>query len=67
VRLQYIIVSLLISIALVKSELRIYNSRKAPMHAGIEAWVDRWGIFGHLFDADVVIKKIADIIMNSGQ
>ncbi|KAJ7801254.1 hypothetical protein B0H14DRAFT_2896629, partial [Mycena olivaceomarginata] len=28
-----------------------------------QAWVDGWGIFGHL-DVDVVIKKIADIIMD---
>ncbi|KAJ7271267.1 hypothetical protein C8J57DRAFT_1508220 [Mycena rebaudengoi] len=53
-----------IKIALVNSALRIYNSRKAPVYASIKAWVDRWGTFGHL-DADVVIKKIADIIMNN--
>jgi hypothetical protein len=53
-----------IKIALVNSALRIYNSRKAPVHASIKAWVDGWGIFGHL-DADIVIKKIADIIMDN--
>ncbi|KAJ7714043.1 hypothetical protein B0H14DRAFT_664062 [Mycena olivaceomarginata] len=29
-----------------------------------KVWVDGWGIFGHL-DADVVIKKITDIIMDN--
>ncbi|KAJ7640907.1 hypothetical protein B0H17DRAFT_1216470 [Mycena rosella] len=53
-----------IKIALVNSALRIYNSRKAPVHASIKAWVDGWGTFGHL-DAGVVIKKIADIIMDN--
>ncbi|KAJ7623985.1 hypothetical protein B0H17DRAFT_1188266 [Mycena rosella] len=53
-----------IKIALVNSALRIYNSRKAPVHASIGAWVDRWGTFGHL-DADIVIKTIADIIMDN--
>ncbi|KAF7360885.1 G domain-containing protein [Mycena sanguinolenta] len=53
-----------IKIALVNSALRIYNSRKAPVHASIKAWVDGWGTFGHL-DADVVIKKIACIIADN--
>ncbi|KAJ6454332.1 hypothetical protein C8R45DRAFT_1082737 [Mycena sanguinolenta] len=53
-----------IKIALVNSALRIYNSRKAPVHASIKAWVDGWGTFGHL-DADVVIKKIAGIIADN--
>jgi hypothetical protein len=55
----------LIQVALVNSALRIYNSRKAPMHASIKTWMDRWGIFGHLLDADIVIKKIADILMDN--
>ncbi|KAJ6447859.1 hypothetical protein C8R45DRAFT_1115655 [Mycena sanguinolenta] len=54
----------LIKIALVNRALRIYNSRKAPVHASIKAWVDGWGTFGHL-DADVVIKKIAGIIADN--
>ncbi|KAJ7264102.1 hypothetical protein B0H12DRAFT_1230840 [Mycena haematopus] len=53
-----------IKIALINSALRIYNRRKAPVHASIKAWVDGWGTFGHL-DADIVIKKIADIIMDN--
>ncbi|KAJ7282258.1 hypothetical protein C8J57DRAFT_1172324 [Mycena rebaudengoi] len=53
-----------IKIALINSALRIYNSRKAPVHASIKAWVDGWGAFGHL-DAEVVIKKIADIITDN--
>ena len=53
-----------IKIALVNSALRIYNSRKAPVHASIKAWVDGWGTFGHL-DTDVVIKKIAGIIADN--
>ncbi|KAJ6453986.1 hypothetical protein C8R45DRAFT_1112244 [Mycena sanguinolenta] len=53
-----------IKIALVNSALRIYNSRKAPVHTSIKAWVDGWGAFGHL-DADVVIKKITGIIADN--
>ncbi|KAJ6555941.1 hypothetical protein B0H19DRAFT_1151603 [Mycena capillaripes] len=53
-----------IKIALVNSALRIYNRRKAPVHASIKAWVDGWGTFGHL-DAGVIIKKIADIIADN--
>ncbi|KAJ7709409.1 hypothetical protein B0H16DRAFT_1745808 [Mycena metata] len=53
-----------IKIALMNSALRIYNSRKTTVHASIKAWVDGWGTFGHL-DTDVVIKKIADIIMDN--
>ncbi|KAJ7282402.1 hypothetical protein C8J57DRAFT_45050 [Mycena rebaudengoi] len=53
-----------IKIALVNSALRIYNRRKAPVHASIKAWVDGWGTFGHL-DTEVVIKKIADIIKDN--
>ncbi|KAJ7318725.1 hypothetical protein DFH08DRAFT_891821 [Mycena albidolilacea] len=53
-----------IKIALVNSALRMYNNRKAPVHASIKAWVDGWGPFAHL-DADVVIKKIGDIIMHN--
>ncbi|KAJ7784045.1 hypothetical protein B0H14DRAFT_2959346 [Mycena olivaceomarginata] len=52
-----------IKIALVNSALRIYNGPKAPVHASIKAWVE-WGTFGHL-DADVIIEKIADIIMDT--
>ncbi|KAJ7733115.1 hypothetical protein B0H16DRAFT_1426817 [Mycena metata] len=53
-----------IKIALVNSALRIYNSRKTTVHASIKAWVDGWGTLGHL-NADIVIKKITDIIMDN--
>jgi len=49
-------------IGLVNRALRIYKTRKAPVHASIRAWADGWGTFSHL-DATVVINKIADIIM----
>jgi hypothetical protein len=48
-------------IGLVNQALRIYKSRKAPVHASIRAWADGWGTFSHL-DANVMINKIADII-----
>ncbi|KAF8962885.1 hypothetical protein BDZ97DRAFT_1076814 [Flammula alnicola] len=48
-------------IGLVNRALRIYKTRKAPVHASIRAWTDGWSVFGHL-DANVVINKIADII-----
>jgi hypothetical protein len=40
------------------------KGRKALVHASIKAWVDGWGTFGHS-DADVVIEKITDIIMDN--
>ncbi|KAJ7721218.1 hypothetical protein B0H14DRAFT_3007863 [Mycena olivaceomarginata] len=42
-----------------------YNSCKGPVHANIKAWVDGWGTFSGHLDADVVIKKITDIIMDN--
>ncbi|KAJ6619219.1 hypothetical protein B0H10DRAFT_2027213 [Mycena sp. CBHHK59/15] len=48
-------------IGLVNRALRIYKTRKAPIHASIRAWADGWGTFSHL-DANVVINKIADTI-----
>ena len=48
-------------IGLVNRALRIYKTRKAPVHASIRAWADGWGTFSHL-DANVVINKIADMI-----
>jgi hypothetical protein len=53
-----------IKIALVNSALW-YNSCKGPVHANIKAWVDGWGTFSGHLDADVVIKKITDIIMDN--
>ncbi|KAJ6478667.1 hypothetical protein DFH09DRAFT_430909 [Mycena vulgaris] len=49
-------------IGLVNQALRIYRGRKAPVHNSIRTWADGLGTFTHL-DADVVIKKIAEIIM----
>jgi hypothetical protein len=48
-------------IGLVNRALRIYKTRKAPVHASIRAWADGWSVFGHL-DANDVIDKITDII-----
>ena len=48
-------------IGLVNQALRIYKTRKAPVHDSIRAWADGWGTFSHL-DANVVINKIADVI-----
>ncbi|KDR71761.1 hypothetical protein GALMADRAFT_159184 [Galerina marginata CBS 339.88] len=48
-------------IGLVNRALRIYKTRKAPVHASIRAWADGWSTFGHL-GANEVINKIADII-----
>jgi hypothetical protein len=50
------------TIKLVNQALRIYMARKAPVHNSIRTWVDGWGTFTHL-EADVVVKKIAEIIM----
>ncbi|KAJ6590739.1 hypothetical protein B0H10DRAFT_2092139 [Mycena sp. CBHHK59/15] len=48
-------------IGLINQALRAYKARKAPVHASIRAWADGWRTFTHL-DADIVIKKITDII-----
>jgi len=48
-------------IGLVNRALRIYKTRKAPVHASIRACADGWSVFGHL-DANDVIDKITDII-----
>ncbi|KAJ7900831.1 hypothetical protein B0H13DRAFT_2516212 [Mycena leptocephala] len=52
------------TIKLVNQALRIYKARQAPVHNSIRTWADDWGTFTHL-DADVVIKKIAEIIMEN--
>ena len=48
-------------IGLINRALRIYKTRKAPVHATIRAWADSWNVFGHL-DPNVVITRIKDII-----
>ena len=48
-------------IGLINRALRIYRTRKAPVHASIRAWADGWGMFSHL-DASAAINKVADII-----
>ncbi|KAJ7765639.1 hypothetical protein B0H16DRAFT_1367341 [Mycena metata] len=52
------------TIRLVSQALRIYKARKGPVHNSIRTWADSLGTFTHL-DADVVIKKIAEIIMGN--
>ncbi|KAF8146100.1 hypothetical protein K438DRAFT_1870589 [Mycena galopus ATCC 62051] len=51
-----------IKIRLINQALRVYKSRKAPVHSSIRTWADGLGTFAHL-DADVVIRKIKEIIM----
>ncbi|KAJ7117059.1 hypothetical protein C8R44DRAFT_983342 [Mycena epipterygia] len=53
-----------IKIGLVNQALCTYKARKAPVHNSIRTWADGLGTFTHL-DADVVIKKIAEIIMEN--
>jgi len=48
-------------IGLINHALRIYKTRKMPVHASIRAWADSLGMFSHL-DASVAINKIAGII-----
>jgi len=50
-----------VSLRLVNKALKMFNARKAPVHASIRAWVDGWGAFSHL-DADVVINKIKELL-----
>jgi hypothetical protein len=50
-----------VTIRLVNQALRIYNAKKTVVHHSIRTWADGLRTFTHL-DADVVIKKIADII-----
>ncbi|KAJ7509225.1 hypothetical protein B0H11DRAFT_1313234 [Mycena galericulata] len=52
------------TVGLVNQALRIYKTRKGPVHNSIKTWADGWGIFSHL-DAEVVIQKIADIIADN--
>ncbi|KAJ6512357.1 hypothetical protein DFH09DRAFT_1197268 [Mycena vulgaris] len=50
-----------VTIRLVNQALRIYKVKKTVVHNSIRTWADGLRTFTHL-DADVVIKKIADII-----
>ena len=50
-----------ITIRLVSQALRIYKAKKPAVHNSIRTWADSLRTFTHL-DADVVIKKIAQII-----
>jgi hypothetical protein len=50
-----------VTIRLVNQALRIHKAKKTVVHRSIRTWADGLHTFTHL-DADVVIKKIADII-----
>ncbi|KAJ7018971.1 hypothetical protein C8F04DRAFT_1149193, partial [Mycena alexandri] len=52
------------TVGLVNQALRIYKTRKGPVHNSIKTWADGWGVSSHL-DAEVVIQKITDIIADN--